>query len=85
LSSAFVRFESRDLASLETVMNIDEIRGLTTRNTLKTSPYYPKTMFKTNQKMIVFFMNVNSSMFKIHKLSNNNIKVCNTTVTDHVW
>ena len=28
---AFVRFESRDLASLETVMNINEIRGLIVR------------------------------------------------------
>ena len=34
--------------------------------------------------MIVFFMNFNSAMFKIHRLSNNNIKVCNKTVTDCV-
>mgnify|MGYP000090168375 CR=1 FL=1 len=41
---ASVKFESRDLASLETVMNIDEIRGLIFSH-LKTAILLLKNMF----------------------------------------
>jgi len=74
MKTASVRLESRDLASLETVMNIDEIRGLIF-GIPKNATLLPKNMFQQKSGNTLL-------LFKIHTLSNNNIKVCNKTVTD---
>ena len=55
---ASVRFESRDLGSLETDMNIYEVRGLIFGN-LKNATLLPQTCFNKNQETIVFFLKFN--------------------------
>jgi len=57
MKTASVRLESRDLASLETVMNIDEIRGLIF-GIPKNATLLPKNMFqqKTGNTWNIFYL-----------------------------
>jgi len=80
------RFESRDLASLETVLNINQIHGLILTKTPLNCPktclnktQETKNMFKQNSGNYHIFLEFS---LKYIKLSNYNIKVCNKTVTD---